>query len=132
MFAKIKNIWGCITTCDDKLIIEELQEEKTSKIYYKVYETSFELNKHYIYEADKLPSVLNSIIQKCHAVVKFNKDNKKHILYGPNLIKQTFDHPIYQFEEYYFLKEHDIQIIKEDKKVKAYYDWLSKIVYGNI
>ena len=31
MFAKIKNIWGCITTSDDKLIIEELQEEKTIK-----------------------------------------------------------------------------------------------------
>lgn len=132
MFAKITNIWGFITTCDDKLIIEELKENKTNKLYYKVYETSFELNNHYIYEADKLPSVLNDIIHNCCAVVKFNKENKKHILYGPNLIKQTLNHPIYQFEENYFSKEHDIKIIKEDKKVKAYYDWLSKIVHGNI
>ncbi len=129
MFAKIKNIWGCITTSDDKLIIEELQEEKTNKIYYKVYETSFELNKQYIYEADQLPTVLNAIIQQCNAVVKFNKDNRQHILYGPSLIKQTFNHPIYHFEEHYFSKEHEIKMIKEDKKVKAYYEWLSKIVY---
>ena len=125
----ITNIWGCVLSCDDKLIIEELKDIHSDKLYYRIYETSHDLDKTPVYEESNLPSILNEIIYRCECTVKFNKGTKKHVLYGPHIIHKTFDHPIYQYEEDYFSKEHCIKVTKDTDKIKHFYDWLIKLLH---
>lgn len=125
----ITNIWGCVLSCDDKLIIEELKDKNSDKLYYRIYETSHDLNKIPVYEESSLPSILNEIIYRCECTVKFNKASKKHILYGPHIINCTINHPIYQYEEDYFSKEHLIKPTKDNQKIKHFYDWLIKLLH---
>lgn len=129
MLTTITNIWGCVLSCDDKLIIEELKDINSDKLYYRVFETSHDLDIIPIYEESKLPGILNEIIYKCQCTVKFNKETKKHVLYGPHIINNTLDHPIYYFEETYFTNQHDIVPTKDTKKFKQFYSWLTQLLH---
>lgn len=128
MLVKVNNIWGCITVCDDKLIIEEVEDIKTKNIYYCIKEYSYDIEKIYTYDDTKLPDILDTIIHKCAAVIKLDMHLNKNILYGPNLSKKTENNIIAQYDIDYFTKHHELEINREDKKMKVLCNWLNNLV----
>lgn len=132
MLVKTINIWGAITTCDDKLLVEEVQLHTQSpshtqsppETFYIVKEKSYEIQETYTYQT--LPPVLDKFIRLCHAVVKPHED--KLILYGPHIAKQIPSIPIYQFPKDYFTTPYEHIIVKEDAKMKKLLLWLEKVL----
>lgn len=125
MLVKTVNIWGAMTTGDDKLIVEEVQtQEYPHETYYVIQEKSYEIQDTYTYQV--LPPVLDKFIRLCHAIVKPHED--KLILYGPHLAKQIPSTPICLYPTHYFTTPYELTIVKEDIKMKKLLIWLEKIL----
>jgi hypothetical protein len=126
MLVKTINIWGAMTTGDDKLIVEEVetQSHDPPQTFYTVKELSYEMQETYTYQT--LPPILDRFIRLCYALVKPHED--KLILYGPHLAKQTPSIPIYQYPKDYFTTPYELTLIKEDAKMKKLLLWLEKVL----
>lgn len=124
MQVKTINIWGAITTCDDKIIIEEVIDQDSNQTYYTVCEKSYEMQDTYVYTT--LPPVLDKLINYCNAIVQLQDNNL--VLYGPHLSKKLKKIPIYQYPLDYLSQIRTINNVQEDKKMRQFLVWLETLM----
>lgn len=129
MHGFVNKIWGCYTTCDDRLIIEEIIEKNTKTKYFVVNELSIEINKAYTYTDRTLPQIIKDIIILCELQQScVSLYNTKQTLYGPHILRKMTKQPIVDLELDYFKKEKEFYISHEDDKIKIFYKWLRELL----
>lgn len=124
--GKIEKVWGCITTCDDRLIVYQVIEQKTKAIYYILKETSLELHTSYIYGEQELPSVVQEVLLLCQFYgtrIHHDTQNNKYLLYGPHLAHKT-EHFLCEIPVEYMHEVIEYKKCPEDAKIKKFYQWL--------
>jgi hypothetical protein len=124
--GKIQKVWGCITTCEDRLIVYQVVEEITKTVYYILSETSIELNTSYTYLEKDLPNVIQEVLMLCQlhgSYLHHNIQKNKYVLYGPHLTHKT-EHVICEIPADYMNQVIEYKERIEDAKIKLFYKWL--------
>lgn len=126
VIGKVQKIWGCITTCEDRLIIYQIWEEESKQMYYILSETSIELNASCIYLEKELPSILKEVLMLCqlyNSRLHHDTYKNKYILYGPHLTQRT-EQIICEIPSEYIDTCIEYKEKAEDPKIKKFYKWL--------
>lgn len=127
----VLKVWGCITTCEDRLVIYQIAEEKTTQIYYIVSEQSIEINTYYTYKEKDIPSVIKDIILLCElsrSYVFHDMVTGRRVLYGPHLTRKKNGHMICDINKEYMDKVVTFQENPEDAKIRLFYKWLKSLL----
>jgi|Laugresbdmm110sn_1035088.scaffolds.fasta_scaffold32682_2 hypothetical protein len=128
----ILNIWGCITTCDDRLVIYKVAEQKTTQIYYIVSELSIEINSYYSYKENNLPFVIKEVITLCESYkcnLSHDINTGRRILYGPHISRKQGGQMICEVNKEYMETLIDFKENDEDQKIRQFYKWLTSLLH---
>lgn len=127
----VLKVWGCITTCEDRLVIYQIAEEKTTQCYYIVHEKSIEINTYYTYKEKDIPPVIQDIIHLCELSQGFvlrEPITGNIVLYGPHLTRKLKGQMICNINNEYMDKIVEFKENTEDAKIKLFYKWLKSLL----
>jgi hypothetical protein len=131
LYGTVLKVWGCITTCEDRLLMYQLSETKTREMYYIVSELSIEINRSYTYKEKDLPPILREMILLCELARCFlyeDPTTHQRILYGPHIALKKNQQMVYQINQEYFGQEIGFDIYPEDHRIKIFYKWLKTLI----
>lgn len=127
----VLKVWGCITACEDRLVIYQIAEEKTTHIYYIVNERSIEINTYYTYKEKDIPPVIQDIIRLCELSKGFilhEPITGNQVLYGPHLTRKLKGQMICNINKEYMDRIVEFKENAEDAKIRLFYTWLKSLV----